>query len=45
MTGRIKFQVWSETQGRWRTAYCKPELLQQNYRLFTNYGFTVRYWT
>lgn len=42
MNGRIKFQVWSETQQRWRTAYCKPELLTHNAGLFRIYNFRVR---
>jgi hypothetical protein len=39
---RIKFQVMN-AKGRWRTAYCKPELLDINYLTFTRYGFRVRY--
>jgi hypothetical protein len=42
MIDRIKFQVWSPAQERWRTAYCRAELLQQNITLFTVYGFRVR---
>jgi hypothetical protein len=43
MNNRYKFQVWSPTKQRWRTAYCKPELLDQNVRNFMRFGFIVRY--
>lgn len=42
MKGRVKFQVWSDVQKRWRTAYCRPELLFQNTYLFMSMGFKVR---
>lgn len=42
MNGRVKFQVWSYRQIRWRTAYCRPELLIKNRILFNSYGFMVR---
>lgn len=40
---RIKFQVWSHDQQRWRTAYVKPDLLYANYARFHELGYTVRY--
>ena len=43
MNGRHKFQVWSEAQRRWRTAYCKPELLTSNVVHFMALSFIVRY--
>lgn len=41
MSERVKFQVWSVKQWRWRTAYVKRELLEENIRLFRSYGFAV----
>lgn len=43
MNGRIKFQVWSPVQGRWRTAYVRDwDDLMHNAKLFGVYGFRVR---
>lgn len=41
MVGRVKFQVL-RTDGRWRTAYVKAELLGHNIYAFLRYGFTIR---
>lgn len=45
MNGRHKFQVWSTAQQRWRTAYCRPDALTHNVRLFHAYGHIVRYFS
>lgn len=42
MWGRVKLQVWSEKQGRWRTAYCRHDLIVTNIKLLTKHGFMVR---
>lgn len=42
MNGRIKFQVWSESQQRWRTVYVVPDKLRQNVILLSSYGFKSR---
>lgn len=43
MSGRYKFQVWSDAQQRWRTAYCKPDMLASNCEWFSHYGFQTRW--
>jgi hypothetical protein len=43
MIGRIKFQVWSPVQKKWRTAYVKRDKLAENIRLLNIYGFSVRW--
>lgn len=42
MVGRVKFQVWSPSKQAWRTAYCKPELVERNTHAFNDAGFIVR---
>jgi hypothetical protein len=39
---RVKFQVWSPAQQRWRTAYCKLALAQTNVDLMRQCGFVAR---
>lgn len=38
----MKFQVWSESKQRWRTAYCLPELLHANIDILGSYGYRLR---
>jgi len=41
--GRYKIQVWSDSQQRWRTAYCRsPGNLEQNRALLRVFKFQVR---
>lgn len=42
MHNRIKFQVWSDVQRRWRTAYVHPDKLQDNIEAMCALGYTVR---
>jgi hypothetical protein len=47
---RIKLQVWSEAQYRWRTVYVLPIMLAVNLIALRQHGFTYRvlpwnYWT
>lgn len=42
MNDRLKFQVWSDRLGQWRTAYVLPAKLDTNINCFTLYGFIVR---
>jgi hypothetical protein len=39
---RIKLQVWSVDQQRWRTVYVRKDLLLGNVVLLHTYGFKVR---
>lgn len=41
VVGRVKFQVWSPSKQAWRTAYCKPELVERNTHAFNDAGFIV----
>ncbi|MGH7239627.1 MAG: hypothetical protein ACREHG_06125 [Candidatus Saccharimonadales bacterium] len=43
MDQRIKFQVWSLMQRRWRTCYCLTFKVKQNVEQFVGYGFKVRH--
>lgn len=42
MNSREKFQVWSDAQKYWRTAYCLPSMLFANLTLMKSYGLKVR---
>lgn len=42
MSGRIKFQVWSEDQKRWRTVYVLCKQLPENVIALKGYGFKIR---
>ena len=42
MNGRMKFQVWSESKQRWRTARCSVASLYANLTLMRMYGIKVR---
>jgi hypothetical protein len=39
---RVKFQVWSDTKRRWRTAYCLMTMLHENLIHMKAYGIRVR---
>ena len=39
---RIKFQVWSGTQQRWRTVYVKADMLRPNVILLRAYDMKFR---
>jgi hypothetical protein len=42
MAGRVKFEVWSEKKGHWRTAYVKAELAEQRVKEAVDMDLTVR---
>lgn len=42
MNRRIKFQVWSEGQKRWRTVYVLGKQLRENVIALKGYGFKIR---
>ena len=42
VNGRIKFQVWSEGQKRWRTVYVLGKQLRENVIALKGYGFKIR---
>lgn len=42
MNNRVKFQVWSERQQRWRTAYVPIPMLHGNLLLMRIHGLKVR---
>ena len=42
MNGRLKFQVWSESQHYWRTAYVLITLLHENLIMMKAHGMHVR---
>jgi hypothetical protein len=42
MNGRIKFQVWSDGQQRWRTVYVYADKLRDNVILLRSYGLKFR---
>lgn len=39
---RLKFQVWSDTQKRWRTAYVLVTMLHENLIMMKAHGMKVR---
>jgi len=39
---RLKFQVWSDAQGRWKTAYCLITMLHENLIFMKAFGIKVR---
>lgn len=39
---RVRLQVWSETQQRWRQALCLVTMLHENLIHLKAYGFKVR---
>lgn len=39
---RLKFQVWSDTHQRWRTAYCLITMLHENLIHMKAFRITVR---
>ena len=39
---RVKFQVWSESKHRWRTAYCLVTMLHENLIHMRAFGIPVR---
>lgn len=39
---RIKFQVWSDDQQRWRTVYVQSDKLRDNVVLLRAYGMKFR---
>ncbi len=39
---RVKFQVWSDTHQRWRTAYCLVTMLYENLIHMKAFGIPVR---
>jgi hypothetical protein len=39
---RLKLQVWSTTQQRWKTAYCLVTMLHENLIHLKAFGFKVR---
>lgn len=39
---RVRLQVWSESGGRWRTAYCLITMLHENLIHLKAFGFRVR---
>jgi hypothetical protein len=39
---RLKFQVWSDTQQRWRTAHCLITMLHENLILMNARGIKTR---
>jgi hypothetical protein len=39
---RMKFQVWSDIQRRWRTAYCLITMLHENLIHMKMFGIKVR---
>jgi hypothetical protein len=39
---RLKFQVWSDAQQRWKMAYCLITMLHENLILMKAFGFKVR---
>ncbi len=39
---RIKLQVWSDVQQRWRSAYCLVTMLHENLILLKAFGITFR---
>lgn len=42
MNNRIKFQVWSDDQQRWKTAYVRVDMLYANLVLMRSHGLKVR---
>jgi mannose/fructose/N-acetylgalactosamine-specific phosphotransferase system component IID len=42
VAGRIKFEVWSPEQKRWRVAYVRPELAAINYERMRAMGYLIR---
>jgi hypothetical protein len=42
MNGRLKFQVWSDVQQRWKTAHCLITMLHENLIMMKAHGFKVR---
>jgi hypothetical protein len=42
MKDRVKFQVWSKAQQRWRTTYCRISMVAQNIARMKLYGIKVR---
>jgi len=39
---RLKFQVWSDTRRRWKTAYCLITMLHENLLMMKVHGIKVR---
>jgi hypothetical protein len=39
---RLKFQVWSDAQQRWKTAYCLVTMLHENLIFMKAFGIEVR---
>ena len=39
---RLKFQVWSDVQQRWKTAYCLVTTLHENLIMMKAHGLKVR---
>lgn len=42
MNGRIKFQVWSTDQHRWKSCYVLINMLHSNLLMMRAHGFKVR---
>lgn len=42
MNGRIKFQVWSDAQQRWKSCYVLIAKLHSNLLMMRAHGFKVR---
>ena len=39
---RLKFQVWSDVQQRWKTAFCLVTMLHENLIMMKAHGLKVR---